>query len=121
LAYLVNQVQGREPPVMHAHARYADDGGRGEPTVMVIDSDSGELLWRVPLTGLLTLAARFLRLNHQLVIGPPRIAEANQRAVAPRPRPTMNDLAYLVNRVQEARKPVLQAHAEFVEAEQGGE
>ena len=120
LAYLVNQVQERVPPIMHAHARYADNDGKGEPTVLVINTDSGEVLWRVPLTGLLTLAARFLRLNPQLVIGPPRRDEADGRQPR-RARPTMNDLAYLVNRVQEPRRPVLQAHAQFIDGVDGAE
>ncbi|MBI4213239.1 MAG: hypothetical protein HY534_02940 [Chloroflexi bacterium] len=114
LAYLVNQVQGRVPPIRRAHARYADEPS-GEPTVLVINTDSGELLWRVPLTGLLQLAARFLRSNPQLVIRPARdpIVRENQRAA----RPSMNDLAYLVNQVRRPQRPVIEARAEFVERE----
>lgn len=124
LAYLVNQVQRRAPPIMRAHARYADDRGTGEPTVLVINTDSGELLWRVPLTGLLQLTARFLRMNPRLVIGPaaPDIPEDEPRLPQRRsPRPTMNDLAYLVNSVREPQRPVIHAHAEFEEHGEGEE
>lgn len=121
LAYLVNQVQSRDPPIMHAHARYAEDGGTGEPTVLVFDSDTGELVWRVPMTGLVQLAARFLRLNPQLVIGGrPPVAEQNREAA--RTRPSMNDLAYLVNRVRPRdERPVVHARAEIVEHAEGEE
>jgi hypothetical protein len=123
LAYLVNKVQRRVPPVMRAHARYAE-GVPGEPTVLVINSDSDELLWRVPLTGLLQLSARFLRMNPRLVIGPeapPTIPEDEPRLPRHPARPTMNDLAYLVNSVGEPRRPVIHAHAEFDEHGEGEE
>ena len=124
LAYLVNQVQRRTPPIMRAHARYADDRSTGgEPTVLVINTDTGELVWRVPLTGLLQLAARFLRMNPRLIIGhsTPDIPEDEPRLPQRPSRPSMNDLAYLVNSVGEQRRPVIRAHAEFDEHGEGEE
>lgn len=124
LAYLVNRVQRRVPPIMRAHARYADGVPGGEPTVLVINSDSGELVWRVPLTGLLQLSARFLRMNPRLVIGPEAKSDAaeDEPALPSRPaRPTMNDLAYLVNSVGQPRRQVIHAHAEFDDHGEGEE
>jgi uncharacterized FlaG/YvyC family protein len=120
LAYLVNQVQPRDPPIMQAHARYAEDGGRGEPTVLVFDSDTGEMVWRVPLTGLVQLAARFARLNPQLVLTPRRRPVGGYDE--PPRRHTMNDLAYLVNRAgPHHQRPIMEARAEIIEHDEGQE
>ena len=37
LAYLVNQVQRRDPAIMHTNARFAEDAQ--EPTVLIYDAD----------------------------------------------------------------------------------
>src|SRR5438105_2600613 len=66
LAYLVNQVQRRDPAIMHTNARFAEDAQ--EPTVLIYDADTGELAWRLTLTELVQLAAHFFRLNPGLIL-----------------------------------------------------
>ncbi|HEY3115195.1 MAG TPA: hypothetical protein VGK54_00480 [Chloroflexota bacterium] len=127
MAYLVNEVQRREPPILHAHARFADGQHLHEPTVHVFDTDTGELIWRLPLTELVLLAARFFRLNPGLIVSSGTGDARGQRpdaAVAPDARPLapgINDLAYLANQLRGQQRAVQQAQAELVSEVEGQE
>lgn len=126
LAYLVNQVQQREPPIMHAHARFAEEEHLREPTVHIFNTDTSELIWRLPLTDLVQLAAHFFRLNPDLMLAErgargrvPGVGDAGTQYPTPETS-QMNDLAYLANQVRsggrgpQARGRVQRAQAELI-------
>jgi hypothetical protein len=66
LAYLVNTLQDRPRPVIHARAEFDEHGEDEEPTVRIVNSATDEVVLSVRVQQLLNLAAK-LKINSGLV------------------------------------------------------